>query len=142
MWIVYVHANCTNGKRYVGVTSKSALGRWERVLSDAHELQLLRKICSDPGTDHMMRARAEKRLVREAFKLEYDVAFGHHEFKHEELFRDQNLLKVLIREREIIAELNTRVPNGYNRSNGGEIPPYTNVVDVVRWMKELEAPVR
>lgn len=135
VWSVYVHTNVQNGKRYVGVTSKGVMGRWERVLSEANEIRNLRERAA---LDPYLGARAKRQLLKLAGTLEYDVAMGAEDWKHEEVLKTSNLVKALLEERRLIADYACQLPAGYNRTAGGEVPPYTNVVDLLAWAKELE----
>lgn len=73
--------------------------------------------------------------------MDYDVAtMGDTDevWQHDVLAQEVNMIKALLREREEIARLGTRDPAvGYNRSPGGELPTWTNVIDIVQAVKEF-----
>lgn len=132
MWTVYVRTNRTNGKRYVGVSSKGQAGRWERVLSEAEEIRAL-KLAAD--RDAYLGPRAKRRLTKLVGTLEYDVAMGATDWEHAEVLQTEDLIEALKTERALIREYGCQRPDGYNRTAGGEIPPYVNVVDLLHWAK-------
>jgi hypothetical protein len=49
---------------------------------------------------------------------------GWRAFRWEVVFRTKNLRMLGDRERFYIKKLNTRYPNGYNHTDGGELPDY------------------
>lgn len=136
MWTVYVHTNLQNGRRGVGVTSKGVTGRWERVMAKANEIRCMRETAD---RDTYLGPKAKRQLLKLAGTLEYDVAIGATEWKHEEVRTTPNLVEALLEERRLVKEYGCRTPVGYNRSAGGEIPPYTNVIDLLAWVKELDS---
>lgn len=134
MWTVYVRMNLDNGKRYVGVTSKGQAGRWERVLSEAAEIRNMREVSE---RDAYLGPRMRRQLTKLAGTLEYDVALGTQNWSHAEVLQTENLVEALLKERTLIHEYRCQRPNGYNRTAGGEIPPYTNIIDLVRWIEKI-----
>jgi len=95
--LIYRATNLTNGKAYVGKTRKTLEYRWKRHLGQP--LHVFGKALAKYGP--------------EAFQLEVIevIAANTPEYLQELLNRS---------ERKFIANFNTKVPNGYNLTDGGE----------------------
>jgi hypothetical protein len=94
--IIYLVTNLIAEKHYVGLTTTSLEERWVR-----HLEQLSRK---------------EASLVHKAI-----AEFGEENFTIEVIDRASNIDELRNKEREWIKKLNSRFPNGYNVTLGGEI---------------------
>ena len=115
-WKVYAIRNTTNGKSYVGITSKQIESR----LSEHFEAAVPGRRNSN-GTLYALHAAIQK----------YGVAA----FAVEELEADHDLATAQQRERHFIKELNSYgggptirgKPRGYNQTLGGETPDYAEL---------------
>ena len=96
-WKVYVHTNKTNGKRYVGITSRENVNhRWQNG-----------------------RGYSENTYFRSAIRK-----YGWDGFDHEVLYTDLSEQEAKETERRLIAEWKTQNREfGYNMTSGGEGTP-------------------
>ena len=97
-FLIYVHTNKVNGKKYVGQTRTSLEWRWQQHVFDA--------LNDKPG------CRVFNAAIRK---------YGPDNFEHEVVetvfsIEDANAAEVVW-----IAKLNSRVPNGYNLKPGGNV---------------------
>lgn len=93
--IVYTITNKVNGKKYVGQTSKTLARRWNN-----------HKAAARRGASTAI-ANALRKHGEECFQTEI-------------VFESDNIQEIYRQEQESIKLLNTRAPNGYNLSDGGE----------------------
>jgi group I intron endonuclease len=91
---VYVLTCVRNGKQYVGITSRTSSFRWM-------------KHCGDASAERTVLARAIMKYGKDAFQLEHVATACTWQAACE-------IERLLIRER------NTRVPAGYNMTDGGD----------------------
>lgn len=98
MYKVYMVTNLINSKRYVGITKKSVNDRFIHHCSQGFHL-----------------TSAIKKYGRNNFKLETLAYCSSKEI-------------ACLYEIKLIKKLNTKVPNGYNFSEGGECPTHTQEV--------------
>lgn len=92
MWTVYYHKNLINGKGYVGITSRSVKERWGRNGSQ-YKGQTFWKAIAKYGWDNFTHEILETNLEEEQAKQ---------------------------LETEYIKKFNTKQPNGYNLTYGGD----------------------
>ncbi len=95
MYDIYLITNMIDNKRYVGITSKGYKNRFHHHCSQGHYL-----------------TSAIKKHGRDNFKLELLMQVDTKEIAAET-------------EIKLIKELGTKVPNGYNFSDGGQTPCHT-----------------
>lgn len=99
---IYCITNTINGKKYVGMTSKSVRERWKRHVFDSrHEHQSM--------YDSPLQADIRK--------------YGENAFVHEALVTTEDKELAMQLEDEATIILNTHVPNGYNRQVGNHSEP-------------------
>lgn len=96
-WSVYKHTNKLNGKSYVGITSKEPRKRWGLNGSNYHE------------------AKGKHTCFYNAIKK-----YGWDNFTHDILFTNLSLKEASQKEKELIIFYNSKAPNGYNLTDGGE----------------------
>jgi group I intron endonuclease len=97
MGCVYCATNIINGKKYIGKTNKDKL-----------ELRI---------KEHIQRAYAGSNCI---FHLAI-VKYGSDNFKWEKQYENhEDEFSLFEMEKELICQLNTKTPNGYNLTNGGE----------------------
>jgi group I intron endonuclease len=104
--IVYQVTNRVNGKKYIGITSVSLRKRWSRHIEKANS-----------------KTKTKNALQHAILK------YGPDAFDVVELERMESFEAAAMRERELIAELDT-IRRGYNRTSGGE--------GLVGWKHSLE----
>lgn len=92
-YIVYVHTNIVNGKKYVGITKKSPVQRWGR-----------------DGSGYKSNSRFWNAICK------YGWNSG---FKHEVLFENLSLDEAYSKEQELILLYDSKL-NGYNLTDGGD----------------------
>lgn len=149
-WIVYKRTNTLNSKVYVGVTSRTLMERWQIELDVAEQIKrsileyerLLqdKKACKTPEAREKRLKRQEKKLKRLKTTMAYDVfmnAATPEIWLHETLEEhNDNVVGALLAEKRFIKAFHSNDPMyGYNRSEGGEFPPWINVDDVIRLCK-------
>lgn len=94
-YIVYIHTNKTDGKRYVGITSQSPNRRWRNGNGYYENKHFYRAICRD----------------------------GWENFTHEIVLAGVSKAEACEKEKELIAFYKTNDDQyGYNKSTGGESP--------------------
>lgn len=91
-WSVYCHTNKINNKKYIGITSMSISLRWGKD-GYGYRKQSFYKAIKKHGWDN---------------------------FKHEILFENLSEKEAKNKEIELICEHNTKTPNGYNITEGGD----------------------
>lgn len=100
-YYVYCHTNKTNGKKYVGITSKQKPEyRWAK--GEGYKTQFV--------------------FYRAIQKYGWDG------FEHEILFENLSENEAKNKEIELIQQFNSKIPNGYNVTDGGD----------VNWKKSLQ----
>lgn len=93
-WTVYKHTNKTNGKVYIGITSKKVVEyRW----------------------NHGRGYKDNKYFFNSIKKYGWEEGFS-----HEILFSDLSTFEAQEKEKELIKEYDCIFPKGYNNSTGGE----------------------
>jgi group I intron endonuclease len=92
-WKIYCHANKTNGKKYIGITSQNLIDRWGK---------------NGNGYD-------KKSIFGGAINK-----YGWDNFEHKLLYDNLSKYDCHWKERYLIKLLNTKFPNGYNYLDGGE----------------------
>ncbi len=92
IWSVYMHINKVNGKKYIGITSQDPERRWG---SDGNKYQ--------------------KSVFKNAIKK-----YGWDNFQHEVIFRSLSEEDAKYLERLFIKCFDTKIPNGYNMTDGGD----------------------
>lgn len=90
-WCVYTHTNNINGKKYVGITCNKPERRWRN--GKGYILQQFYNAIQKYGWDN---------------------------FTHEILFNNLTEKEANKKEIYLIEKLNTKSPNGYNMSSGGD----------------------
>lgn len=95
--IIYLVRNKVNGKGYVGQTIKTFEKRWTQHLSDARN------------------ERYANIILHKAIRK-----YGDDAFEHTILAETDNLPELYLLEIEQIAKQGTKVPNGYNMTDGGD----------------------
>lgn len=102
-YIVYMHTNMINNKKYIGITCRS-----------------LDERSGGSGCNY-----------KDSSKFYKDIqAYGWSSFSHDVLLSGLNLEEAKLKEKEMIALYNTTNPEiGYNIHQGGEMPPTMNGVD-------------
>lgn len=91
-WTVYIHINKINGKKYVGITSQNPENRW--------------------GTNG---CKYRKGYFRNAINK-----YGWNSFQHDIVATNLCETDAKIIEKKLIEVLNTKAPNGYNLTLGGD----------------------
>jgi group I intron endonuclease len=91
-WTVYIHINKINGKKYVGITSQNPEKRW--------------------GTNG---CKYRKGYFRNAINK-----YGWNSFQHDIVATNLCETDAKIIEKKLIEVLNTKAPNGYNLTLGGD----------------------
>lgn len=96
-WIVYKHTNTINQKSYIGITSRKPEDRW-----------------GNNGRNY--------RPCKGKYSCFYNAIqkYGWENFSHEILENDLAYEKACEKEKYYISFYNTKAPNGYNLTNGGE----------------------
>lgn len=142
MWTVYCRTNLLSNKKYVGVTRNSLEERWKIELKNAAEYWRIKEKYEKLPEGSLQEKRYAKRLARMKTTMFYDVATmggGNNIWEHDVLFQHENLCFALLAERYYVDLFNTQDPSvGYNRSPGGEVPPWLNVVDVLEAARMLD----
>lgn len=90
-WLLYVHTNKINGKKYVGITSMTTDRRW--------------------GNGSGYKGQSFYHAIQK---------YGWDNFDHEVVVTGLTEEEADYWERLYIKELNSKVPNGYNRTDGGD----------------------
>jgi predicted GIY-YIG superfamily endonuclease len=93
--VVYSITNLVNGKQYIGITTTSLEERWQ---------------------SHLDTPLKKRHLLHQSI-----TEFGKENFAIEVLERASSLKELRVKEQEWIQKLNTRQPNGYNITKGGEM---------------------
>ena len=96
-WIVYKHTNIINNKSYIGITSRKPEDRWGK--------------------------QGEKyRPAKGRYSSFYSAIkrYGWNNFTHEILLEHLSFEKASYKEKELIIFYNSKAPNGYNLTDGGE----------------------
>lgn len=96
-WIVYKHTNIINNKSYIGITSRNPEDRWGK--------------------------QGEKyRPAKGRYSSFYSAIkkYGWNNFTHEILLEYLSFEEASCKEKELIIFYNTKAPNGYNLTDGGE----------------------
>lgn len=97
MWTVYKHTNKINGKSYVGITSRKPEQRWGK------------------NGIHYANASKSNGCFYNAI-----LKYGWDNFTHDILLENLSYEEACEEERNYIKIYNSKVPNGYNLTNGGE----------------------
>lgn len=139
-WILYVHKNKTNGKKYVGVSSRDIPDVWSSVLRCADRVsEAIKTIDTTSKVSDSEKKKAHKLLLRKIGFIEHDIACDRSlQFEHEVLFESDNMLEVLLLQRQKIRELGAKQPHGYNKTDGGEICDSVNVTEIIAWALSLD----
>jgi len=91
-WSVYCHTNKINNKKYIGITSMDFSLRWGK-------------------NGYGYRTQNFYRAIKK---------YGWNNFTHEILFEGLSEKKAKTKEIELICKYNTKIPNGYNITEGGD----------------------
>lgn len=97
MWTVYKHTNKINGKSYVGITSRKPEQRWGK------------------NGIHYQKTGKTHGCFYDAI-----LKYGWDNFTHDILFENLSYDEACWTEQECIKFYNSKVPNGYNLTDGGE----------------------
>lgn len=92
MWSVYIHINKINSKKYIGITSQNPKDRW--------------------GTNG---CKYHSGIIRNAIKK-----YGWDNFYHIVLYENKSENEAKEIEKYLIKLFNTKAPNGYNLTDGGD----------------------
>lgn len=108
-YIVYMHTNLVNNKKYIGITGqKNYKKRWSNGLGYCKQVKFYRAI----------------------------QKYGWVNFKHEILYSELTLEEACLLEKELISYYNT-IANGYNSSEGGELSGYEHSEETIQKLKNL-----
>lgn len=138
MWKVYCRTNSKTSKQYVGVTSQTLEDRWS--LSERTSVKIATLIQHTYYPTRLAHVkhhdRSQRQLMKQLGTMNYDLATHLPEvWSAALLYETPNIVDALITERQMIITLNTRSPNGYNRSPGGEIPRWVRIDTILDALK-------
>lgn len=148
-WVVYKRTNTLNKKIYIGVTGKTLEERWYFEIKSATAVKDLILKCQAIKQDILINqtkfrikklVRLEKKLLKVKKTIAYDIYLNleRPEIWVSEVLEDHgdDVVGALLAEKRFIKAFRSNDPKiGYNRSEGGEIPPWINIDDVIKFCK-------